>query len=108
MSRDAVEGYAVPAGRDYTGAEANGSRLPGADLDPRPQARRMRLRTDDSAQPMDSSSSSAGMDKILPGPDDDSQPQGRKRRKAGGAGTEHHETTAEDIEVGKYEMDNHN
>jgi len=91
----------------YTGAESERVKLPGADLDP-VRSPDDAAANDDSAQPMDSSSSSAGMDKILPGPDDDSQPQGRKRRKLAVPEPEHHETTAEDIEVGKYEMDNHN
>jgi len=82
--------------------------LPAADLDP--------VRSPDDAAPDDgsartfdstSSSSSSGMDKILPGADDDSRPQGKHRKMAAPV-PEHHETSAEDIEVGKYELDRKN
>lgn len=63
--------------------------------DPAPEA--------ESATDSESSSSVAGMDKIVPGPDDD-QTQ-RKKRKMTVPGPEHKETSAEDIEVGKYELD---
>jgi tetratricopeptide (TPR) repeat protein len=43
------------------------------------------------------------MDKLLPGPDDDER-QGKKR-KLSVPGPEHKETSAEDVEVGKYELD---
>jgi Flp pilus assembly protein TadD len=47
------------------------------------------------------------MDKILAGVDDDNQPQGKKRKLAVKE-PEHQETSAEDIEVGKYEMERKN
>jgi Tetratricopeptide repeat len=96
---------ALPPGAS-NGAENIHVPLPSADLDP--------VRSPDdpspdaeSASDSGSSDSSSGLGRVLPGPDDDSQPQGRHRKMAVPA-PEHHETTAEDIEVGKYEMDNHN
>jgi Tetratricopeptide repeat len=96
---------ALPEGT-YNGADSERVKLPRADLDP-VRSPDDAATEDDSAQPMDSSSSSAGLDKIVPGPDDDSQPQ-RKRRKLAVPEPEHHETSAEDIDVGKYELDNKN
>jgi len=54
-----------------------------------------------------SSSSLAGMDNLLPGPDDDTQnPQrGRRNKKGAEVEPEHHETAAEDEDVGKYYLD---
>jgi Tetratricopeptide repeat len=97
---------ALPEGT-YSGADSERVKLPGQDVDP-VRSPDDAAPDDDSAQPMNFSSSSAGLDKILPGPDDDSQPQGGKRRKLAVPGPEHQETSAEDIEVGKYELDNHN
>jgi hypothetical protein len=78
--------------------------LPGDDLDP--------VRSPDDSglasggQDSDSSSSLAGMDSLLPGPNDE-QPGKRKKK-----GTEmeptHQETSVEDISVGKYYLDNKN
>jgi hypothetical protein len=97
---------ALPEGT-YSGADSERVKFPGADLDP-VRSPDDAAPDDDSAQPMDSSSSSAGLDKILPGPDDDSQPQGGKRRKLTVPGPEHKETSTEDIQVGEYELDNKN
>ena len=55
-----------------------------------------------------SSDSRSGFDKLLGSADNDSQPSGKGRRKLAVPGPEHKETAAEDIQVGKYEMDNHN
>jgi len=57
----------------------------------------------DTARELESSSSSsrAGLDKLVPGPDDDDQPQGKHHKQAAKP-PEHVETSAEDIEVGKY------
>ena len=101
---------ALPPGTYGGEGGADGARLPlpGDGLDP------VRSPDDpagaaDSGPPQDfsSSSSSAGMDKILAGVDDDNQPQGKKRKLAVKE-PEHQETSAEDIEVGKYEMERKN
>jgi hypothetical protein len=90
------------------GGEDNGAgnehlRLPGEDVDP--------VRSPDdpapsaeSASSSDSSSSQTGLDKLLPGPDDDAKQQGKHRKLAVEA-PEHKETSAEDIQVGEYELD---
>ena len=77
--------------------------LPGEDVDP--------VRSPDdpassanSGSSNDSSSSQTGLDNLLPGPDDDTQPQG-KHHKLVVQPPEHKETTAEDIQVGEYELD---
>jgi tetratricopeptide (TPR) repeat protein len=89
----------------YGGEAPSASRVPLAseDLDP--------VRSPDGAEPeadrapaADSSSSQTGMDKLLPGPDDD-QPLGKKHKGAAPPVPQHAETSAEDIEVGKYELD---
>jgi tetratricopeptide (TPR) repeat protein len=54
-----------------------------------------------------SSSSLSGMGNLLPGPDDDTQPATRGRKGAQ-AVPEHHETAAEDENVGSYYLDNKN
>jgi hypothetical protein len=97
---------ALPDGT-YGGNDSVRVPLPSEDLDP------VRSPDDpapdtDRAQPLESSSSSAGMDKLLPGPDDDDQPQGRKKRKLAVPGPEHQETSAEDINVGRYYLDTKN
>jgi tetratricopeptide (TPR) repeat protein len=96
---------ALPPGTyDGEGAAASRIPLPSQDLDP------VRSPDDMASEPESASSSesssSQGMDKILPATDDD-RPQGKKR-KLEVPGPEHKETSAEDIEVGKYEMDNKN
>lgn len=52
-----------------------------------------------------SSSSEAGMSGLLPPPDDDTQP-GKHNRKGEQIEPEHHETAAEDENVGSYYLDN--
>jgi hypothetical protein len=91
----------------YGGEAGAASRvpLPTEDLDPVRSPDDMAAETD-SAPSSDSSSSQMGMDKILPDKDDDRQ-QGKKRKLVV-PGPEHKETSAEDIEVGKYELDNKN
>lgn len=62
----------------------------------------------ESAQELESSSSSrAGLDKLVPGPDDDDQSQGKHKKQAAKP-PEHVETSAEDIEVGKYYLQTKN
>jgi tetratricopeptide (TPR) repeat protein len=56
-------------------------------------------------QEQSSSSSLAGMDSLLPSPDDDTQP-GKHNRKGAQIVPEHHETAAEDENVGNYYLDN--
>ena len=58
-------------------------------------------------QEQSSSSSLAGMGSLLPGPDDDTQP-GKRNRKGAQVVPEHHETAAEDENVGSYYLDNKN
>lgn len=53
-----------------------------------------------------SSSSSAGMDKLLPATDDDPQPG--RHKKLAVQEPEHQETSAEDIQVGKYYLESKN
>jgi hypothetical protein len=96
---------ALPPGAS-NGAENIHVPLPSTDLDP--------VRSPDdpspgaeSASDSGSSDSSSGLGRVLPGPDDDSQPQGRHRKLAVPV-PEHKETSAEDIEVGKYELDRKN
>jgi hypothetical protein len=89
-------------------SEAGSGRMavPGDDLDP-VRSPDEQAPGADTVQELESSSSRAGMDKLLPGADDDDQPQGKKRKLAVKA-PEHQETSAEDIEVGKYELDRKN
>jgi hypothetical protein len=99
---------ALPEGT-YNGDDgAGGGRLalPGNDLDP--------VRSPDdaaqgaeNAQQLESSSSRAGIDKLLGAADDDDQPLGKKRKQAAKE-PEHQETSAEDIQVGKYYLETKN
>ena len=96
---------AVPQGAN-NGAENIHVPLPAADLDP--------ARSPDdpaadagTAHSSDSSDSSSGLEGIIPSAGDDRQQPGRHRKMAVPEPA-HQETSAEDIEVGKYEMDNHN
>ena len=79
--------------------------LPANDMDP------VRSPEDEGAaaenREQSSSSSLAGMSDLLPGPDDDTQP-GKRNRKGAPAVGEHHETAAEDEEVGSYYLENKN
>ncbi|MGO9340234.1 MAG: tetratricopeptide repeat protein [Terracidiphilus sp.] len=88
----------------YGGEETPVSRIPlrSEDLDPVRSPDDLAAEAE-SAPSSDSSSSQMGMDKILPSIDDE-KPQGKKR-KLEVPGPEHKETSAEDIEVGKYELD---
>jgi tetratricopeptide (TPR) repeat protein len=96
---------ALPEGT-YGGEGAAASRvpLPSEDLDPVRSPDGMASEAE-SAPSSNSSSSQAGMDKLLPATDD--EPSG-KRRKAAPAVPQHVETSAEDIEVGQYELDRKN
>jgi hypothetical protein len=82
----------------FSGAENAPLPLPGEDLDP--------VRSPDDPEPAptsgseaDSSSSLAGMDKLLPKPDDD---QPSKKRKLAVKEPTHQEASSKDIEVGNY------
>jgi tetratricopeptide (TPR) repeat protein len=79
--------------------------LPGDDMDP------VRSPEDEGAAAQggegSSSSSMAGMGDLLPGPDDESQPGKRNRRGSQGV-LEHHETAAEDENVGSYYLSSKN
>jgi len=87
------------------GAAASHIPLPSDDLDPVRSPDDMASEAE-SAPSSNSSSSQTGMDRILPTNDDD-KPAG-KRRKAAPAVPQHVETSAEDIEVGQYELDRKN
>jgi hypothetical protein len=98
---------AVPPGTES--GESSRLPLPGDNVDP--------VRSPDDAASGDgavdnvvgtnSSSSQAGMDKILPSMEGDDTPQGKHKKLAVKA-PEHQETSAEDIEVGKYYLDTKN
>jgi tetratricopeptide (TPR) repeat protein len=53
-----------------------------------------------------SSSSLAGMSSLLPGPDDDTAEPSKHNKKGAQIAPEHHETAAEDENVGRYYLDN--
>jgi tetratricopeptide (TPR) repeat protein len=84
------------------GGEGGGIVLPGADLDP--------VRSPDDPASAEGgegpgfSSSLTGLDSLLPGPGDD-QP-GKRNRKETQVEPAHQETAPEDINVGKYYLDN--
>jgi hypothetical protein len=93
----------LPPGADDGGnARVN---LPADDMDP------VRSPEDESAAAQgregSSSSSMAGMGDLLPGPDDQSQPGKRNKKNSQGM-VEHHETAAEDEDVGSYYLSNKN
>lgn len=88
------------------GADSGRMALPGDDVDP--------VRSPDDPVPaadtgsqQDSSSSQAGMDKVLQGVDDDNQPQGKKKKVAAKE-PEHQETSSEDLQVGQYYLETKN
>jgi tetratricopeptide (TPR) repeat protein len=90
-------------GGEGEGAAINRLGLKGDDVDP--------VRSPDDAAPaaegvreLESSSSRAGLDKLLPAADDDDQPQGKKR-KLSVKEPEHVETSKEDLDVGKYYLE---
>jgi hypothetical protein len=97
----------APPDETYGGSDSVRVPLPSEDLDP-VHSPDDPAPDNDYVQPLESSSSSAGMDKLLPGPDDDDQAQGRKRKKLTVPGPEHQETSAEDIQVGEYYLDTKN
>jgi len=96
----------LPPGTDDGAAAAEHVRLPGEDVDP-VRSPDDAARDADSGSSSDSSSSQTGMDKLLPGRDDDAKQQG-KHRKLTVQAPEHTETSAEDIQVGQYELDRKN
>lgn len=83
--------------------------LPSTDGDPIRSPDDAAASESDTAHEMESSSSSsrAGLDKLVPGPDDDDQPQGKHHKQAAKP-PDHVETSAEDIEVGKYYIERKN
>lgn len=94
---------AVPAEESDSGDNNRRVSLPGEDLDPARSP-------DDSASSASGdlqpgySSSATGLDSLLPKPDDD-QP-GKRKKKNAVAEPDHQETASEDINVGKYYLDN--
>jgi len=105
-SKDTPGTASDSAGGDAAGSDARQLALPGDDHDP---VRSPDDAADDSgsAQEAETSSSRSGMDRLLPDADDNDQPGGRKRKLAA-PGPEHKETSAEDIEVGKYYLEKKN
>jgi tetratricopeptide (TPR) repeat protein len=95
----------VPAG-DAGGAVNLGTLFPAGDMDP--------VRSPDNAggaegQADGFSSSSSGIDSLLPPPDADTGNAGKHHGKRGDDEVpQHHETAAEDENVGKYYLDNKN
>jgi hypothetical protein len=93
---------AVPEGT-YNSAEGTGTSLPGDDLDP--------VRSPDDPAPAsndegtDSSSSTQGLDRLLPPPDDE---QPGKKRKLSVKEPTHQEAASKDIEVGGYYLQTRN
>lgn len=94
---------ALPEGT-YNGSESAGSSLPSEDLDP--------ARSPDDppptaadAQGADSSSSLAGLDKLLPPPGDDEADKQDKKRKLSSKEPTHVEAASEDINVGGYYLE---
>jgi tetratricopeptide (TPR) repeat protein len=79
--------------------------LPPVDLDPVRSPEDAGRAAEDQEQ--SSSSSLAGMGSLLPSPDDDTQP-GKRNRKGSQIVPEHHETAAEDEDVGNYYLDSKN
>ena len=88
----------------YTGEDSASVALPGDDLDP-VRSPDDPARESGSSQDRDSSSSLAGLDKLLPKPDDD---QGDGRRKLTVKEPTHQECAATDIDVGKYYLQTRN
>jgi tetratricopeptide (TPR) repeat protein len=94
---------ALPEGT-YNGAESAGLPLPGVDLDP--------VRSPDDVAPEtantpeeDSSSSLAGLERLLPKPEDD---ESGKKKKLSVKEPTHQEAASKDIEVGGYYLDRKN
>jgi hypothetical protein len=99
------KGEAVLPEGTYSGNESGRVALPGEDTDP--------VRSPDDpalapgGQPADSSSSLAGLDKLVPVPDDD-QPDTEKKRKLAVKEPTHQEAASTDIDVGNYYLQTRN
>lgn len=92
----------LPPGRN---GEAGRMPLPSEDIDPVRSPEDAGQAAED--QEHSSSSSLAGMSSLLPSTDDETQP-GKRKKKAAQIEPEHHETAAEDENVGNYYLDNQN
>jgi tetratricopeptide (TPR) repeat protein len=79
--------------------------MPSDDIDPVRSPEDAAQAAEDQEQ--GSSSSLAGMGNLLPSPDDDTQP-GKQNRKGAPNVPQHHETAAEDEQVGSYYLDTKN
>jgi hypothetical protein len=94
------------------GGEGNGNAhstpLPAADNDPVRSPDDAAASASEGATEVTSSSSNAGMDKLLGDTNDDDSETRGKHRKMAVPGPEHKETAAEDIEVGKYQLETKN
>jgi tetratricopeptide (TPR) repeat protein len=93
----------LPPGRN--GEVGSRMPMPSEDIDPVRSPEDAAQAAED--QEHSSSSSLAGMSSLLPSPDDETQP-GKHKKKAEQIEPEHHETAAEDENVGSYYLDNHN
>jgi len=101
---------ALPPGTDMGDDNAAGTKrlpLPATDGDPVRSPDDVAIESDTAQELGSSSSSRAGLDKLVPSPDDDDQPQGKHHKQAVKP-PEHVETSAEDIEVGKYYLQTKN
>jgi tetratricopeptide (TPR) repeat protein len=87
----------------YDGKDGGRAALPSADKDP--VASPENQQEGESSAVSGFSSSLSGLDTLLPGSDDE-QPTGKHGRKQDQVVPEHHETAAEDENVGKYYLDN--
>jgi tetratricopeptide (TPR) repeat protein len=110
-SSDALEGTpALPEGTyggEANAADSMASGAEGDDVDPVRSPDDAERRLQAPCRNWNRAPAGQGLDKLLPGTDDDDQPQGKKRKLAGKE-PEHQETSAEDIEVGQYELDRKN
>lgn len=101
-SKDTPNTPDLPPG-SFGGDENGRAALPAGDVDP------VRSPEDSGAAGSSSgfSSSSSGIDSLIPGPDDEEpQPTRRGKKQQDDVIPEHHETAAEDENVGKYYLDN--
>jgi tetratricopeptide (TPR) repeat protein len=91
----------------FSGDGNNVATLPAGDTDPVPSLDDAAPAASSSGTASGFSSSNSGIDSLLPGPDDE-QPTKRGRGKQEQEVPEHHETAAEDENVGRYYLDSKN
>jgi tetratricopeptide (TPR) repeat protein len=96
---------ALPDGTYGGDDNARSVPLPAADNDPVRSPDDAASPASEGATEVTSSDSNAGMDKLLGDPNEDGSETRGKHRKMDVPGPEHKETSAEDIEVGKYQLE---